>query len=169
MNDNNQNTPIAQADQITAANNTNAQPQAAPETSQQSQATNVVTPQFNAQTGATLTNAQQHPESAAPQAAPAPQPVHLDRLSHNENFVYTDKNGYDWNYTFQFPGVRKAYEILDNAQMANGGISSAVLYDGFCQSVIVSPAHLTLDDFDERPGLTEVMNAADSFLGRWLN
>lgn len=104
-----------------------------------------------------------------PTPMPSPKPVQIDRLAHSEDYVYKDANGYEWHYKFQFPGVRKAYEMLDNAKMANGVISNSILYDEYCQSVIIDPAHLSIDDFDNRPGLEEVMDAADSFLGKWLS
>lgn len=92
-------------------------------------------------------------------------PVEVDRLGENEDYVYTDKNGAEWKYTFQFPGVRKAYEILDNATMANGQIARSIYFDEMIQNVIVEPAGLTLDDFDDRPGLDELYTALDLFLG----
>lgn len=100
---------------------------------------------------------------------PAPEPVQIDRLGHNETFTFTDKNGFNWDYEFQFPGVRKAYEIIDNARMANGVLANSLLYDGYCENVIVKPAGLTLDDFDNRPGLDEVMEAVDTFCGKRLS
>lgn len=100
---------------------------------------------------------------------PAPKPVQIDRLGHNETFVFTDKNGFDWEYEFQFPGVRKAYEILDNARMSNGVLANSLLYDGYCENVIVKPVGFTLDDFDSRPGLDEVMEAVDTFCGKRLS
>lgn len=103
------------------------------------------------------------------ESIPAPAPVKLDRLGHNEKFVFTDANGYEWPYEFQFPGLRRAYEIFDNARMANGQISKAALYDEFCEAVIVSPANLTVDSFDERPGFEEVMDAVDTFCGKWIS
>lgn len=93
------------------------------------------------------------------------EPAKIDRLSNNETFTYTDKNGYEYKYVLQFPGITRAYEMLDNATMANGQISKAVLANEYIENVVVEPAGLTLDDFDERPGVEELYNAIDLFLG----
>lgn len=92
-------------------------------------------------------------------------PETVDRLRGNQKWVYTDSNGYDWEYEFQFPGIRKAYEIIDNARMENGQIARSVMYDEMLKSVVVQPHGLTLDDFDNRPGAAELFDAVDSFLG----
>ncbi len=59
------------------------------------------------------------------------EPQKVDRLGNNEEWIFTDANGYDWKYTFQFPGVMKAYEMLDNARMANGMIAKSILYNEY--------------------------------------
>lgn len=93
----------------------------------------------------------------------------FDRLGKTESWTYTDKNGKDWKYEFQFPGIRKTYEMLDNAKMSNGNLSKSVLYDEYLANVVVSPAGLTLDDFDERPGVEELFDKLDNFLGSRLD
>lgn len=139
------------------------QPQPAPA---QPQSANV-TPIAQAQQALTAATAQQ-PQAPA---VPKPEPVQINRLasSHNKDFVYTDKNGYDWHYTFQFPGVKKAYQMLDNARMDNGVTSTAELYDQYIQNVIVAPHGLTIESFDKRPGIEEVTDAIDTFLGEMLS
>ena len=37
------------------------------------------------------------------------QPATVDRLSAHEDWTFTDANGYEWKYRFQFPGLKKAY------------------------------------------------------------
>lgn len=100
---------------------------------------------------------------------PHVQPVIIDRLKKQETFSYKDKNGYEYKYLLQFPGVRRAYEMLDEARGDDGYTSNSKLYDLYCKEVVVEPAGLTLDDFDERPGLQELMNACDRFCGEALS
>lgn len=97
------------------------------------------------------------------------EPQTIDRLSGNEVFKYTDKNGYEYEYTLQFPGVVKTWEMMDNATMENGQLAKSVLADEYIRNVIVEPAGLTLDDFDNRPGLNELYNAIDLFLGKKMS
>lgn len=93
----------------------------------------------------------------------------FDRLGKNETWVYKDKNGKEWKYQLQFPGIRKTYEMLDNAKMPNGNLSKSVLYDEYLANVVVEPSGLTLDDFDERPGVEELFDKLDTFLGSRLD
>ncbi|KRO15902.1 hypothetical protein [Lacticaseibacillus saniviri] len=99
----------------------------------------------------------------------APEPVKIDRLAHNEDYVFTDENGYEWHYTFQFPGIRKMQQMLDSSRLDNGVFSEALYNEMLCENVIVAPHGLTLDDFDTRPGYKEVMTAADLFCGSRFN
>ncbi|MHA3065652.1 hypothetical protein [Lacticaseibacillus saniviri] len=128
----------------------------------------VPTPQVPAQqAGPVLTavaGGQQLPETKK-----TPEPVKIDRLAHNEDYVYTDKNGYEWKYTFQFPGIRKMQQMLDSSRLDNGVFSEALYNEMLCENVIVVPHGLTLDDFDTRPGYQEVMRAADLFCGSRFN
>lgn len=103
---------------------------------------------------------QDHPQTQAP----APQPVDLNLLAKQKEFVFTDKNGHKWNYTFQFPGMKKVLSIYDEARLPNGGFDRNTLYESFFQYVIVAPTGLNVDAFDNRPGLFELMDAAESFL-----
>lgn len=97
------------------------------------------------------------------------EPVKIDRLAGNENFTFTDANGYEWQYTFQFPGIRKINEMLDNSKMGNGVISNTIYWQELLDNVVIEPRRLDLDDFDTRPGLTEVMDAADTFCGKKMS
>lgn len=101
--------------------------------------------------------------------APKPQPYKIDRLGQNKEYVYKDKNGFEWHYTFQFPGIRKMMAILDEARMPNGAFANSKLYASFCKDVIVAPRNLSLDDFDQRPGMQEVMDACDEFCGQRIS
>lgn len=168
MDNEQQNTQAQQPQQVA--------PQAQPQTATSTQPVQSPAPQAP-QTNVTpisqaqpVLNAVQAGQQPAP-STPAPQPVQINRLasSHNERYTYTDKNGFEWNYTFQFPGVRKAYKMLDDARMSNGGIANSIYYDEVCKEVIIEPRGLSLDSFDERPGLEELMDAADTFLGTMLN
>lgn len=71
-------------------------------------------------------------------------------------------------YTFQFPGIRKAQQILDNSK-APGGIFVDEAYNTqLMESVIVAP-RVDWDYWEENDGYREVMALADNFLGRLLN
>lgn len=96
------------------------------------------------------------------------EPQKVDRLGQNEEWTFVDENGYEWKYTFQFPGVMKTYEMIDNARMANGVLAKSILYNEYLQNVVVSEK-LELDDMNERPGLEELFDAIDLFLGSRLS
>jgi hypothetical protein len=57
-------------------------------------------------------------------------------------------------YKFQFPGIRKAQQILDNHQLM--------------EIVIIEPK-TNWNYWDENAGYREVMALADNFLGRLFN
>lgn len=64
--------------------------------------------------------------------------------------------------TLSFPGTKKAFEIIDNADISRGAYSDALL-----KGVVVAPAELRakgLDFFDTHAGLYEAIAAADTFL-----
>ena len=96
------------------------------------------------------------------------QPEKIDRLGAHETWTFTDDNGYEWKYEFQFPGLKKAYEMLDDATMANGQIAKSVLFDEYLQNVVVSEKINSVDDLIDRPGVDELYTAIDSFLGGLL-
>lgn len=68
-------------------------------------------------------------------------------------------------YLLQYPGIRKAMEIIDNSTMPNGQLARSIFADQLLEHVVVQPANLTLDDFDEREGINRLVDAADEFLG----
>ncbi|MGX7417811.1 hypothetical protein ACWOFR_03295 [Carnobacterium gallinarum] len=71
-------------------------------------------------------------------------------------------------YTFQFPGIRKAQQILDSSKMLNGVISDEAYNHQLMETVIVEPK-TNWDYWDENSGYREVMALADNFLGRMFN
>lgn len=89
----------------------------------------------------------------------------LDKFGKQEVFIAND----DIEYTFQFPGTRRAQEILDESKNGYGVVVDSVYYERIMKDVIVEPKGLDLDYWDEHEGYREVMNAADTFLGRLLN
>ncbi len=97
------------------------------------------------------------------------EPQKIDRLGAHEDWTFKDDNGYEWKYTFQFPGLVKAYEMLDNATMANGQTAKSVLFNEYLQNVVVSERLTSIDDLIDRPGVEELFNAIDSFLGNLLD
>lgn len=93
----------------------------------------------------------------------------FDRLGKNETWTFKDKNGKEWKYQLQFPGIRKTMEIFDKVVQANGQTSMAKSMEEYLKYVVVEPSGLTLDDFDERPGVMELYQACDQFLGSRLD
>lgn len=100
----------------------------------------------------------------AAENVPVPQ---VTKYGKQEKWVYTDKNGKDWEYTFQYPGMRTTMEMLDSSRMPNGLVSRTALADLLLENVVIEPRNLTIDDFDERPGMNELVDAADEFLGQF--
>ncbi len=96
------------------------------------------------------------------------EPQKIDRLGAHEDWTFKDDNGYEWKYTFQFPGLKKAYEMIDNATMANGQVAKSILFDEYLQNVVVSEKLTSVDDLIDRPGVDDLFNAIDSFLGGLL-
>lgn len=68
-------------------------------------------------------------------------------------------------YLLQYPGIRKAMEIIDNSTMPNGQLARSIFAEQLLEHVVVQPANLSLDDFDEREGINQLVDAADEFLG----
>lgn len=96
------------------------------------------------------------------------EPQKIDRLGAHEEWTFEDANGYKWKYSFQFPGLKRAYEMIDNATMANGQIAKSILFDEYLQNVVVSEKLTSVDDLTDRPGIDDLFNAIDSFLGGLL-
>ncbi|EAE3064583.1 TPA: hypothetical protein RD852_000743 [Listeria monocytogenes] len=112
-------------------------------------------------------NATKNDVEAAQTAQKIPKSVKkpLDKFGRQEVFIAND----DTEYTFQFPGTRRAQEILDESKNGYGVVVDSVYYERIMREVIVEPNGLNLDYWDEHEGYREVMNAADNFLGRLLN
>lgn len=70
-------------------------------------------------------------------------------------------------YTFQFPGVRRAQQILDSAKIT-GVFSNEIYNTRLMDEIIVQPNDIDWDYWDENEGYLEVMDKADRFLGRLL-
>ena len=96
------------------------------------------------------------------------EPQKIDRLGAHEDWTFKDDNGYEWKYTFQFPGLKKAYEMIDNATMANVQVAKSIIFDEYLQNVVVSERLTSIDDLIDRPGVDDLFNAIDSFLGGLL-
>ncbi|MBC1935177.1 hypothetical protein HCA69_02280 [Listeria grandensis] len=72
-------------------------------------------------------------------------------------------------YTFQFPGTRAAQELLDQSRNGYGVVVQSAYNESLWKTVIVEPNNIDWDYWDETEGYSEVMSAADNFLGRLLN
>lgn len=70
-------------------------------------------------------------------------------------------------YTLQFPGVRRAQQILDASKMTNNAYSDEAYNTQLMKDVIVTPK-VDWDYWDEHEGYRTVMQLADNFLGRML-
>ena len=70
-------------------------------------------------------------------------------------------------YTFQFPGVKRAQEIVDLSKMANGLHSDLLYNESLMKDVIVAPK-TDWDYWDENEGYMEVLGKADRFLAEML-
>lgn len=70
-------------------------------------------------------------------------------------------------YVFQYPGTRAMQTILDDAKR-NGYLSDTIYNEHLMEQVIVSP-QTDWEYWDENDGYTEVMSAADRFLGKLLH
>lgn len=70
-------------------------------------------------------------------------------------------------YTLQFPGVRRAQQILDASKNLNGTFSNEVYNKALMDEVIVDPK-TDWDYWDENAGYMEVLDRADTFLGKML-
>lgn len=66
--------------------------------------------------------------------------------------------------TFNFPGMHKMVEVTDKLQTGYAEYADALL-----KNVVASPAEMRkmgLDFFNTHEGMTEVLNAADTFLNK---
>jgi len=78
------------------------------------------------------------------------------------------EDGHKVDYTLFFPGLKAAQLVVDDAKMGNGAISEAAYQQGIMEQVIVDPK-TSWEYWNEHEGFGEVMNEADSFLGKWLH
>lgn len=69
-------------------------------------------------------------------------------------------------YVFQFPGTKRAREILDESK-ETGSFRDAVYHELLMKEVIASP-QTDWDYWDEHDGYLEVLTEADQFLGGLL-
>lgn len=70
-------------------------------------------------------------------------------------------------YTFQFPGTKRAQQILDASKTFGGVFSDSAYNEALMKDVIVHPK-TDWDYWDNHKGYREVMRKADTFLGRML-
>ena len=111
-------------------------------------------------------------ELQATQAAQPQQPVKIPEVAkpvskfgqQKEVQIKRADGGVD-KYLLQYPGIRKTMEIIDNSTMPNGQLARSIFADQLLEHVVVQPANLSLDDFDEREGINQLVDAADEFLG----
>jgi len=104
-------------------------------------------------------------ENAVLTTAPATPKKPASKFGRQKTVEIKRQDGGIDTYLLQYPGVRKVMEIMDNSTMPNGQIARSAYGDQLLQEVVVDPANLTLDDFDEREGINELIDAADEFLG----
>lgn len=71
----------------------------------------------------------------------------------------------DVTYTLQFPGVRRAQQILDGSKGPAGIFYDEAYNTKLMEEVIVDPK-VDWDYWDEHEGYREVMDKADTFLGK---
>lgn len=69
-------------------------------------------------------------------------------------------------YVFQFPGTKRAREILDESK-ETGSFRDAVYHELLMKEVIASP-QTDWDYWDEHDGYMDVLSKADTFLGGLL-
>ncbi|ARW50296.1 MULTISPECIES: hypothetical protein [Levilactobacillus] len=92
--------------------------------------------------------------------------VPLKRIGKTETITVEDFDG-PKDYTFFFPGLKKAHNLVDFARMGNGVIDNTTYNEGLMKTVIVEPK-TDWDYWDEHDGYGKVMDEADRFLGEWL-
>lgn len=90
----------------------------------------------------------------------------LKRMGKTETITVDDYDG-PKDYTFFFPGLKKAHNLVDFARMGNGVIDNTTYNEGLMKTVIVEP-QTNWDYWDEHDGYGKVMDEADRFLGEWL-
>lgn len=113
------------------------------------------------------TNTATKKDVAAAQAVQSvPKEVKKPLAKFGKQETYTAEDGTE--YTFQFPGVRRAQEILDESKNMVGVIMETSYNEKLFDEVIVKPHGIDWEYWNENDGYREVMAAADNFLGRML-
>lgn len=69
-------------------------------------------------------------------------------------------------YVFQFPGTKRAQEILDISKQ--GGSFSDTTYNELLMKEVIASPQTDWDYWDEHDGYMEVLDKADRFLGSLL-
>lgn len=95
-------------------------------------------------------------------SVPAAEKKPLNKLGKQETFEFGDVE-----YTFQFPGVRRAQQILDASKSVGGGFVDEAYHTLLMSEIIVEPK-INWDYWDDNEGYLTVMNKADTFLGGLL-
>ena len=108
-------------------------------------------------------------EKAVQTTAPVAPKQPVSKFGRQKTVEIKRQDGGIDTYLLQYPGVKTAMQILDNSLMPNGLTSRTAYGEQLLQEVVVEPAGLTLDDFDEREGINELIDAADEFLGEMWN
>lgn len=86
------------------------------------------------------------------------------KFGKQETFKATDGT----EFVLQFPGVQAAVQLLDRSKNGFGNIVNDLYYKELMANVIAKPV-VDYDFFEAHDtSLTEVMNAADRFLGSLL-
>jgi hypothetical protein len=94
---------------------------------------------------------------------------HLSKKGKQEKFELKDDDGkVIGTYTFQFPGIRKAQDLIDSAKNVAGVVVTKDYNEALMKHVIVEPI-TNWDYWDENEGYNRVMAAADRFLGELLH
>ncbi|MFC6202573.1 hypothetical protein ACFP1L_11935 [Lactiplantibacillus nangangensis] len=89
----------------------------------------------------------------------------MKRVGTTEDYTYKDSDGNETNYTFYFPGLAKAEGIIDSSRMGNGAIATRSYNQQLMDQVVVEPK-TNWEYWEEHEGYSDVMDAADSFLGK---
>lgn len=94
-----------------------------------------------------------------------PQEVKQPMKKFGTQEVYEATDG--TKYKFQFPGVRKAQQIIDDSRNGYGLVVTGSYYEELWENVIMEPK-VDWDYWEEHEGYQEVMSACDRFLGSLL-
>lgn len=93
---------------------------------------------------------------------------HLSKKGKQETFELKNDDGkVIGKYTFQFPGVRRTQELIDEAKNVAGIVEDKKYNEALMKHVIVEPK-VSWDYWDDHEGYRRVLEAADRFLGKLL-